>query len=235
MINLFKINGFEFTADKRAYAKISGLEPTDVAVNLITVGGYKRVSGSTRDNRIIQITGAVSDVSFIKDIYKYIIVGNEYNIEIGTEDTDKTFYVDGIITDISVERYKLPVTYTIKITCDSSFLFGATQTYEATTEAITVNLEDDFEILQDEIKVYHTIAAGEESFTIDFFGTTTVNFGTGLDGQEIVLDLSNQTCTIGGLNKFYLVSNWADGSYSSSFSIPVNTKVEYKEKVLGVF
>lgn len=232
MINLFKINGFEFTADNRAYAKITGVEPCDIAVNTITVNGYKRVAGSTRDNRIIQVTGAVSDVSFIKDIYKYIKTGNEYKIEISTEDTDKIYYTEGIITDISVERYKLPVTYTIKITCDSSFLFSDTQTY---TGATTVNFEDTFDTPQDNIKIYHTIATGEESFTIDFFGTTTVEFGTEYAGKELVLDLANQTCRIGDLNRFYLVTEWADGSYKSEFSIPKNTKVEYKEKVLGVF
>ena len=235
MITTFKVNNFEFTADNRAYAKITGLTPCDLAVNTINVAGHKRISGATRDNREIQITGAVADVSFIKDIYKHLTIGNTYNIKIETEDTEKPYYTDGIVSEITVDRYKLPVTYTIKIECNDSYLYGAKQTYEATDSALTVNIEDTFDIPQDNIKIYHTIQSGEKSLTVDFFGSTVVDFGEGYEGKEIVVDLLKQTCKIGGKNRFYLVTKWADGSWSESFSIPANTKIIFKEKVLGVF
>ena len=177
MINHLKINNFEFTADNRAYAKISGLEPTDVAVDLISAGGHKKITGSTRDNRIIQITGVVVDVSFIKDIYKHLVVGNEYEIEVGTDDSEKRFYTDGIVTEIIVDRYKLPVTYTVKITCTSAYLYGKITTYGG-AEAVDVSLENEYDIPQTAIKISHTIAANEETVTFNFFGTTTVNVGT---------------------------------------------------------
>lgn len=236
MINLFKINGFEFTADPRAYAKITGLTPCDLAVNTATVGKYKRLKGSVMDNREIQITGAVSDTSFIKDIYKYLKIGNTYNIEIGTEDTEKKLYCDGLVYEITIDRYKVPVTYTIKLTCDSSFLYGVSQSFENTgTDEMIVKFDDDYETEQNDIKIYHTIQSGEKSLTVDFFGKTTIEYDADYEGKKLVIDLLNQTCKIGKLNRFYLVTEWANGLWSEKFSIPANTKIEYKEKFMGVW
>jgi hypothetical protein len=230
MITSFKINDYDILSDNRVIAQFSGLSQVDSAPSTATAGGSKRITSTVRSNRVIQITGYIKrDVAgFQEDLDNNWFVGEKLQLNLVSD--GETYTEDCIIQDIYLDRYKSLVTYTIKIVCYSSFFYKSEETI---TGEATINLEN-CHLPQHNIFITHTLTSGETTFTVDFYGNTTVVLDADYDGVEAVIDCQEQTCYIDGVNKFYLVTEWQDGEYKETATIPANTTVTFKKTVRGV-
>ena len=231
MITNLKINNYDILADHRVYAEISGLTPTNSTPSSVTVGGNKKISSTVRTNRTISINATIryqiADV--VNDIYSNWLLGETVTVEVTTEDGEK-FTEQAIIKQLDIDRFKSKVPVICLIECYSAFLYKDVEIYDNTATIAPANCD----IAQHNIKITHQIQADETEFTVQFFGTTTVNLDGDYAGQTAVIDCEEQTCYIDAANRFYLVTSWQDGS-NGDISIPENTTVEYKKMVRGVW
>ncbi len=235
MITNFKINNYDILADRRVKAEVSGLQPATSTPSSSSVGGNKRINSTIRSNRIIQVGGyIVLDIqNAINDIYSNWIVGEPVAVEITTEDGE-VFTETAIIKQLDIERYQSKVPLVILIECYTAFFYKSEEVFEAANTAITEATIDSGDIDQHNITISHTVGADEKSFTVNFLGTTTVEFDGDYSGQTVVIDCQEQTCYIDNANRFYLVTSWQDGS-DGEINIPVNTTVTYKKMVRGLW
>ena len=234
MVTSFKINDDDILTDNRVVTQISGLQPADSVASTVTSGGSKRITSTIRSNRTIQLTGYIThDITGVKDdLYSNWLIGEPCYFTIISN--GEAFTEKCIIQEIYINSNQPLVTYTIKIVCYTAFLYKEAITYEATNTELTVALDRN-DIVQHNITISHLIQANETAFTVDFYGTTTVTLDGDYSGQTAVIDCSEQTCYIDGVNKFYLVTAWQDGKHSDSATIPANTTVSYKKMVRGVW
>ena len=229
MITNFKINNYDILADHRVAAEISGLTPTNSTPSSASVGGNKRINSTIRSNRVISVGGTicreVSDV--VNDIYSNWFIGKEVTVQI-TMDNGDIYTEKAIIKQLDIDRFKSTVPISCLIECYSAFLYKLPETFTANTTVGACEME------QHSIIITHNIQSGETEFTVDFFGTTKVVLDGEYGGQTAVIDCEEQTCYIDGINKFYLVTSWQDGSHST-VNIPQNTTVKYTKMVTGVW
>lgn len=233
MLRSFKINNYDILTDNRIKAvEFSGLQPAGSTTSSASVGGNKVISSSIRTNRTITVAAFIvrNIHDAINDIYTEWVLGEPLTIEITTEDGE-TFTETGIIKDIDIKRYDSKVPVLVTIDCYTAFFYKSQQTFDSSNSGATMNAGN---LNQNNIIITHTIGAGETSFTVDFFGTTTVIFDGDYSGQTAVIDCQEQTFYIDGVNKFWLVTNWQDGS-SGTINIPANTTVIYKKTVRGLW
>lgn len=235
MITNFKINDYDILADRRVKAQVSGLQPAVSTPSSSSIAGNKRVNSTIRSNRIISISGfIVLDIqNTINDIYSSWIVGEPIIVEI-TMENGETFTEQAIIKQLDIERYQSRVPLAILIECYSAFFYKTEEVYDATAGEILGVVVDGGDIEQHNILITHTVSANETSFTVEFLGTTTVEFDGDYTGQTVVIDCKEQTCYVDGVNKFWFVTDWQDGSTSGT-SIPKNTIVNYKKMVRGLW